>query len=678
LAVLTALRKQIFITVSDPVASFMLQDTFSLCPPLLIQPQNTSENFTGVLWQFNDGNTSTLVNPSHYYTNAGKYILKLIVQGYGNCYDTARKVINLKGPGGTLKYDSLGGCKPYYVKFSANTTNTSSYVWDFGDGNTQTTLSDTISHIYKIPGVFVPKLIISDTAGCKIPIENPDTIRIAGTIARFGIALNEGCDSSFITLIDSSVTVFDKIQNQSWNFGDGSATQNENLSHYYKKSGIYTISLFQHFIQRLYRFFGKPMQLNVYTSPQIASSFPDSACILSSSDFKASLLNNINESVTWKWYFGNGDSIVSQNTSYIYSSAGSYIAGIQATSAHGCTDTAAKTITIMPLPNVDAGLDTVLCLGQSVMLQPSGASIYSWNYNASLNCFSCTAPVATPQSNTTYYVTGEMYNCKATDSIQVTVKMPATLSFEQPLPICAGSTAQLQVSGAELYNWQPATALNNASIGNPIANPQATVTYTVIGSDSKKCFSDTAQITLEVIPHPQFKIADSIVSILVGSSYQIVTTSSSDVIGWQWNPATALSCSNCPQPLTQPVRDISYVAKAYNSHGCSTEDRITVNVLCKNENLFMPNTFSPNGDGMNDKYYPRGKGLFTIKSLRIFSRWGNVVFQKNNFQANNEAYGWDGKYDGKLLTPDVYVYIIEVLCDNGALITSKGNITLLR
>jgi gliding motility-associated-like protein len=105
---------------------------------------------------------------------------------------------------------------------------------------------------------------------------------------------------------------------------------------------------------------------------------------------------------------------------------------------------------------------------------------------------------------------------------------------------------------------------------------------------------------------------------------------------------------------------------------------VTINVLCEGQNLFVPNTFSPNGDGMNDVFFPRGTGLFNIKSMRVFNRWGQVVFENTNFQPNNAVYGWDGRYEGKQQNPDVYVYVLEVICNNGTTLFAKGNVTLLR
>jgi gliding motility-associated-like protein len=105
---------------------------------------------------------------------------------------------------------------------------------------------------------------------------------------------------------------------------------------------------------------------------------------------------------------------------------------------------------------------------------------------------------------------------------------------------------------------------------------------------------------------------------------------------------------------------------------------VTVFVLCNGANIFIPNTFSPNGDGANDVFYPRGTGLFNIKTLRIFNRWGEVVFEKGGFAANDVSAGWDGTYKGLQLNPDVYVYTADILCDNKTILTLKGNIALIR
>ena len=81
---------------------------------------------------------------------------------------------------------------------------------------------------------------------------------------------------------------------------------------------------------------------------------------------------------------------------------------------------------------------------------------------------------------------------------------------------------------------------------------------------------------------------------------------------------------------------------------------------------------------MNDRFFPRGSGLYSIKSMRVFNRWGQLVFEKLNLDANNFSNGWDGTYNGKQVPQDVYIYVMEVICENGSLFSYKGNITLIR
>jgi gliding motility-associated-like protein len=107
-------------------------------------------------------------------------------------------------------------------------------------------------------------------------------------------------------------------------------------------------------------------------------------------------------------------------------------------------------------------------------------------------------------------------------------------------------------------------------------------------------------------------------------------------------------------------------------------DEVVINVLCDQSQLFIPNTFSPNGDGENDVFYPRGIGLKNIKSFRIYSRWGELVYERKNILLNEASSAWDGTFKGNLLNPDVFVYVVEAVCDGGELMTWKGDVSLIR
>jgi len=162
-----------------------------------------------------------------------------------------------------------------------------------------------------------------------------------------------------------------------------------------------------------------------------------------------------------------------------------------------------------------------------------------------------------------------------------------------------------------------------------------------------------------------------------GFPQTIPATYTPNTINWIWSPATGLSCTNCPTPDAGPKFDTFYQVYFTDNNGCSNTGSIMVYVICKNANLFIPNTFSPNGDGSNDVFYPRGRGLERVKLLRIFNRWGEVVFEKRDFPVNDASSGWNGSFKGKTPQPDVYVYQAEVYCENGDIIKLNGNIALV-
>ena len=130
--------------------------------------------------------------------------------------------------------------------------------------------------------------------------------------------------------------------------------------------------------------------------------------------------------------------------------------------------------------------------------------------------------------------------------------------------------------------------------------------------------------------------------------------------------------------LASPKFNTIYTVTAVDDNGCRNSEKVQVIVLCQGANVFVPNTFSPNGDGSNDVFYVRGKGLNRVKSLRIFNRWGETVFEKINFPVNDASAGWDGTYKGKIVSPDVFVYQVDVFCDNSESIRFEGNISLIK
>jgi gliding motility-associated-like protein len=220
---------------------------------------------------------------------------------------------------------------------------------------------------------------------------------------------------------------------------------------------------------------------------------------------------------------------------------------------------------------------------------------------------------------------------------------------------------------------------NTSLLQNPFPQTYSTVgtfPVTTIAINSSGCKDTTVQNIL-VNPLPVVNMPGQI-TVNSGFPVTLPATYSPNTITWTWTPPRGLSCTNCATPDVGPKFNTTYQVLFTDNNGCTNRATLEVIVICKNANLFIPNTFSPNGDGSNDVFYARGKGLERVKTLRIFNRWGEVVFEKIDFPINDPSYGWDGTYKGKKQQPGVYVYQAEVFCDNGDIIRLNGNIALIQ
>ncbi|MBC7536886.1 MAG: PKD domain-containing protein [Ferruginibacter sp.] len=336
------------------------------------------------------------------------------------------------------------------------------------------------------------------------------------------------------------------------------------------------------------------------------------------------------------------------------------------------------TITVNPSPAVQANNNTNVCLGSPIQLAGTGAAQFSWSPSLGLSCTDCPDPWVTPSDDITYKVKGtSAFGCVAYDSVLLMVRKPFEMLAPPNDTVCAGRSAILNASNANTYVWSPPNGLSNVSIASPTATPTTTTQYRVVGYDAYHCFTDTAYATITVAPQPSVNIGADITSTTGAQISFTPNIQNGPVVQYSWTPASELSCSDCASPTTTVKNNMMFTLSVENSFGCRAVDSIFLTAFCKKAEVFVPNAFTPDGDGLNDILMIRGSGI-TVKSFRVFNRWGEVIFEKLNFSPNDPKYGWDGKRRGVAATPDVYVYTAEVVCDNGAVYTYKGNTTILK
>ncbi len=665
------------ISINYPVSSFTVNDSISICRPFPAQYSNNSSYAASYVWNFGDGNTSTATNPAHLYAQPGTYLVRLIAVSPGGCADSSFQTIRVGDATGTITYSPLVGCNPLTTNLRVTTSVPLEYSWDFGDGNTEVSTDSLQTHTYGA-GYFVPKVIIRDRLGCVGIIEGIDTIRAYGSNPNFGIDSGFFCGSGTVQFIDSTYSS-DQIISYLWDFGDGTTSTSVTApQHTYSTPGIYDVTLTVTTLNGCVNSYTKPALIRVVSSPSIAIIGDSNFCAPADILLQAQLLNPDTSSINWQW---NIDGTIF-NTQVLPTItrllADTIPVQLIATNGSGCSDTAFTTLIVHAPPPVFAGNDTTICLNDQATLTATGAQAYFWNSSPSLSCTSCTSPIASPVSNTTYYVTGiSQYGCTNTDSVFVRVRQPFTINVSANDTICIGETIQLSANGAENYTWSPAAGLSNPTIANPLASPTNTTTYTVTGFDSSNCFTDVRTVTVFVYNYPTVSAGND-TTILAGATVPLFAAGSPDITSYLWTPATRLSCTTCNNPLATPSNNTTYTVEVRNIAGCTTTDNVTVFVGCVNGRIYIPNAFTPNNDGLNDRFFVIGEGVQTIKRMIVYDRWGKAVYSKENFLGNNAADGWDGNFNRIAQPPGVYAYITDIECGDGTVFRMQGIVTLIR
>ncbi len=667
-----------YVTIKKPKAAFELSDTFSTCPPLVVNFYDQSYYVRRWSWDFKDGGTSPIQNPVNTYFVPGTYDVTLTVTSAGGCVDSTSRRVRILGPYGNFNYTPLSGCTPTPVNYTITNTQAVKFYWDYADGIADSGTVATSSHVYNTGGRFVPKVILTDVNGCRVPISGLDTIYIEKTEVDFDADRLLFCDTGLVNFTNKSVEMSQGVSYQ-WIFGDGNSSNTFNATHNYASNGLYDVTLIAVTPLGCGDTLTKEGLIKIVKSPTGSINSADTLCKPASFIFSPQLDPDTSAITTWNWNFGNGQTSTQQNPApQLFPVEGTYQNTLNIINSSGCSTILSKTVVVNPLPDVVILSDTTICRGNSAQLLATGAVNYTWINPTNLSCSNCPNPIANPTSDIEYIVQGtSALGCLNYDTVIVKVFQPYSLNLStQSDSLCVGTSVQLKAVGAPMYTWSPATGLSATNIPNPTATPATTTTYTVTGTDSLGCFTDSATVNIKVLPVPTVDCGPDI-TLSAGNTITINPTTTGNVSSYSWSPSTGLSCTNCPDPTITAGDNITYILKVTSGIGCTATDKLNVIVTCSEGNVFVPNTFSPNGDGMNDVFYIRGKGLYGVKSLRIFNRWGEMVFEKNNLSVNDPSHGWDGKYKGQKSPTETYIYQLEVLCTNRQLLKYNGTLTLI-
>lgn len=677
------------IAVSDTLLCVGLPFTYTAAAKL---PTDTA-TIASTSWSFDNGNTytNTLTPPDQVYTTPGLHIATFTATNKTGCTTVVKDTVRVLPPDSLVAAftsNKLLICGNGNIQFSNTTTTkppqgTLAYSWDFGDNQTAGNIQN-ISHFFADTGYYTVKMKVTSTLGCSDSVKH--TIRVALTpVAKIGVLPSDVlCMPGSFTYKDSTTyDPYTTAQGWNWTFANSTTSTLQNpVAVTYAAVGTYNEKL----VVTDANGCTATDTRNVYVvarkyTPVILNDKDTIICMPGKINMTGTATPDISGIVSWKWELGNGATFDGQNPGNQTFALGTSTNKLTITDVSGCVLAVTKTVTVKPLPAVVALKDTTICVGTSTPLTALGAATYLWTPAASLDDNTKAKPIASPLIDTKYVVIGtDIYGCQNSDSLTVSVLQKYTMNVAKVADsLCIGQSRQLVASGAPAYTWSPSTALSSVSIGNPIANPTANTQYQVTGYDALHCFDTTVNINLSVFKYPTVNAGPDI-QLLVGKTTTLTPTVSADVVSYAWTPVNEnINCATCATPEVTGYATTNYILKVTNDGKCSAQDTVRVVVLCDKSVIFIPNTFSPNGDNQNDVFMIRGsRGLYSVKSMVIFNRYGQKVFERKDFAPNTPAYGWDGTVNGQKADVDAYVYMVEAICTNGEIFKFQGTVTLIR
>ena len=344
---------------------------------------------------------------------------------------------------------------------------------------------------------------------------------------------------------------------------------------------------------------------------------------------------------------------------------------------NGCVQSVSQTVVLIDTMNLDLGADSTICFGRSITLLPQTNALtdtFKWTPPATLNFDNVKNPIATPTDTTKYYLTAKWGVCQRTDSITIKVLHKPVANAGRDTIICNKTTAILfgsasNLSGTVNYSWAPAGTLSSPTSAVTAANPNSTQQYFLTVTDNYGCnFSVTDSVWVFMQDSVRAFAGNDTIAI-INRQHQLFATGGASYL---WSPATPLNNPFIQNPQAVLSNNTYFRVLVTDSIGCTGTDDIFVKVY-EGPTYYLPNAFTPNGDGRNDVFFPTPVGIRSTDYFRIFNRYGQLMYQTKEYMQ-----GWNGTIKGKPSASGTYVWMIKGIDKNGAVIEMKGTVILLR
>jgi gliding motility-associated-like protein len=463
-----------------------------------------------------------------------------------------------------------------------------------------------------------------------------------------------------------------------WDFGDDNTSTLANPTHLYTEPGVYTITLIVNNPLTCNQSDTLTQQVVVLSN---SNSSLDDISICQGESEQIGVLPSTNPDITYSW---------SPQNFLSDPNAPNPIANPPITTTYElevsngvCTDTFSQTVVVNVL-GLQVPQDTLLC-GDEVELNLSATTLtpdatFIWSYSPEftnpLNIDPNDPSVSiTVNEATTLYIQASIDGCVETAVVNVEFTSSQT-EIEGDFIACPGDTVTLSVvNPGELdYSWAPANQIISGQNTPEVeVAPSQDTWYYVESTNAEGCtVTDSVLVSVSTLDDGNIAASATPDIILEGQSSQL--NALPDGYEYTWNPSNSLDDPQSQNPIASPDETTTYTVSIADGE-CVYTSSVTVRVFdffCGDPDVYIPNAFTPNGDGQNEAMYVRGN-FITELYFTIYDRWGEKVFE-----TTDQNKGWDGKFKGRDCDPAVYVYYLEMTCEGGFTYFEKGNITLIR
>ena len=693
-----------------PSVDFQLPASVCLPDAALFMDQSTIGDGTAgsfvYRWEFGDGGNSVQKNPTHTYSSVGPFNVKLAVTSVNGCVDSASKSLNTIYPQPKANFNvsaevCLGNATSFSDQSNGNGSAVASWRWEFGDGQTDTAKNPT--HTYAAATGYTARLYVFSDKGCQSDTAyNPTLVNPLPT-ADFTYT-GRACETKAINFVDASAANAGTLVKWNWVFGDGGLSIMQNPTHTYSSANSFTVSLDVESSKGCKSVMAsKPMNVNYlpvanFGTPEVCltdpfAQFTDSSTI---SDNSAALF-------TYTWNFGdpystgaNPNTSTLKNPQHRYSKDSIYNVQLSVTSKDGCTRDTVKLFTVngaVPQAGFQVLNVNNLCSNQEVAVtenstvdfgsivkveiywdylndptqktvddNPTTGKVYRFKY----------ADFGSPVTKTYQirYVSYSGINCVSQVTRNITILASPQIQFDAIGGVCEEVTPFQVTAAREISGLAGSGVFSGAGVtANGIFTPAVaktgshTLRYTYTGSNGCTAFKEQ---NLSVFPTPILELGPDRV-VLEGGFVTLVPKASGNNLSYLWTPATGLDNTHIANPKASPLTDLTYFLTVTSADGCVATDQVFVKLL---KQVKVPNAFSPNNDGINDKWEIQYLESYPGCTIDVFNRYGQVIFSSVGYEKP-----WDGTFKGNPLPVGTYYWVINPKNGREAI---KGSVTIIR